>query len=128
MSDRLDIAEHVDEQVADDPLWSTLGTVVDEQLCSSMTDDSAFSRAINQHIRRATEELHAAMRLRSAEICHDVIRRDGHDFIERGDHRLAGAEPAQQPTECDQADVEEAVAEADGGSECSLGHDHGGDA
>lgn len=66
-----------------------------------------------EHILKALSALYDADDAFAERSGFDTEPRPMRQLGERGEetHRLAGAEPAQQPTECDQGDVEEAVGE-----------------
>ena len=122
------LGDHVDQIIADDPLWSRLHRVVnDELLRSPYTTDDAFGRAIGSEVEAAIEHLNAAMRLQAARKAQGFVREESNSFVDRGaveerksrvEHRLAGAEPKQQPD--DAGDIADTLGEKSHGADFEV--------
>lgn len=122
MSDEYDFITHVDQAIAEDPVWSALREAIDEDtyVAHSRVDESRFSAEIQDRINNAVEELEQAAALRAAEVAHDTVRDDGSTFVDLEEHRLGPAKPTHQPD--DGESVGEVMADA------AQRHEDGGDA
>ena len=93
MGDEIDFAQAVDAEVLqNDDITALLDHVVDEDLYSLDLSDSMFEDEINTRVECALDHLNAAARLRAAEVAHQKVRDEGHEFVHRNSVAVGGGD------------------------------------